>query len=115
MKPTKKTLLYTAYIIGLTVFFLYFLFPSDAVKDYVAYKISQGNPDISVTIDRVNPVLPPGIKLHAVGIAHGNKALIDLDSVKITPGLLSFFSSTKTARFKGRVKAGTVQGRAEID
>ena len=115
MKPSKKTLLYTAYIIGITVFFLYYLFPSEAVKDYVAYKMSRANPAISVTIDHVSPVLPPGIKLHDVGIAHGNKALIDLDSVKITPGLLSFFSSTKAARFKGRVNAGTVQGWAEVD
>ena len=115
MKPTKKTLLYTAYIIGLTVFFLYFLFPSDAVKDYVAYRMSQGNPDISVTIDRVSPVLPPGIKLHDVGIAHGNRALIDLESLKITPGLLSFFSSTKTARFKSRVNAGRVHGWAQLE
>lgn len=115
IKPSKKTLLYTAYIIGITVFFLYYLFPSEAVKDYVAYKLSQANPGISVTIDHVSPVLPPGIKLHDVGITHGNKALIDLDSVEITPGLLSFFSSTKTARFKGRVNAGTVQGGAEVD
>ena len=114
MKPTKKTLLYTAYIIGITVFFLYFLFPSEAIKNYVAYKISRVNPGIRVTIDRISPVLPPGIKLHDVGIAQGNKALIDLDSVKITPGLLSFFSSTKTARFKGRVKAGSVRGWAEV-
>lgn len=115
IKPSKKTLLYAAYIIGITVFFLYYLFPSEAVKDYVAYKMSRANPAISVTIDHVSPVLPPGIKLHDVGIAHGNKALIDLDSVKITPGLLSFFSSTKTARFRGRVNAGTVQGWAEVD
>jgi type II secretion system protein N len=115
MKPTKKTLLYIAYIIGITVFFLYYLFPSEAIKDYVAYKLSRGNPAIRVTIDHVNPVLPPGIKLHDVGIAQSNKALIDLDSVIITPGLLSFFSSTKTARFKGRIKAGTVQGWAQAD
>jgi type II secretion system protein N len=115
MKPQKKTLSYIAYIIGLTVFFLYYLFPSDAVKGYVAYRVSRENPDISVTIDHVSPVLPPGIKLHGVGIAHDNKALIDLDSVKITPGLLSFFSSTKTARFKSRVKAGSVHGRAQVD
>lgn len=115
MKPTKKTLLYTAYIIGITVFFLYFLFPSEAIKNYVAYKISRVNPGTRVTIDHISPVLPPGIKLHDVGIAQGNKALIELDSVKITPGLLSFFSSTKTARFKGRVKAGTVHGWAEVD
>ena len=115
MKPTKKTLLYTAYIIGITVIFLYYLFPSEAVRDYVVYKIARVNPGISVTIDRVSPVLPPGIKLHAVGIARDNRALVDLDSVKITPGLLSFFSSTKTARFNGRFNGGTVNGWAEVD
>jgi type II secretion system protein N len=115
MNFSKRTLLYTAYVFGLTIFFLYILFPSEAVKDYMAYTMSRGNPDIRVTIDRVSPVLPPGIKLHDVGIAHGNMALIDLDSVKITPGLLSFFTSTKTARFKSRVSAGSVHGLAQID
>jgi len=115
IKPSKKTLLYTVYVIGITFFFLYYLFPSDAIKGYLAYRLSRGNPDISVTIRRVSPVLPPGIKLHNVGIAHRNRALIDLVSLKITPGLLSFFGSKKTASFNGRLKAGTVSGRAEID
>ena len=104
-----------AYIIGIIVFFLYVLFPTDAVKDYVIYKIRQVNPGINVTIDRASPVLPPGIKLHAIGIAHGSRALIDIDSVKITPGLLSFFSSRKTARYKGHVNVGTIDVRAETD
>jgi type II secretion system protein N len=115
MKPTKKTLFYTTYIIGITVLFLYYLFPSDAVKDYVAYKMSLENPDISITIDHVSPVLPPGIKLYDVGIAHGNKVLIDLDSLRITPGWLSVFSSTKTTNFKGHLNAGTVDGRVQVD
>ncbi len=115
MKPTKKTLLYTAYIVGITVFFLYYLFPDDAVKEYVTHIMRGGHPGISVTIDHVSPVLPPGIKLHDVGIARDNRALIDLESVKIMPGLLSLFSSTKTARFRGRVNTGTVHGWAEID
>ena len=115
IKPSKKTLLYTAYIIGITVIFLYYLFPSDAVRDYVIYEIARGNPGVRVTINRVSPVLPPGIKLHDVGIAHRNRAMVDLDNVKITPGLLSLFSSTKTARFKGRVHGGTVNGWAQVD
>jgi type II secretion system protein N len=115
MKLSKRKLLYAAYFIGVTVFFLYYLFPSDAIKDYVAYKISRTIPGINVTIDRVSPVLPPGIKLHDVGIAHGNSALIDIDSVKVTPGLWSFFSSKKTASFSGRVNDGNLNGWAEAD
>ena len=113
MKLSKPTLLYAAYFIGVTVFFLYYLFPSEAVKDYVSYKINQAIPGINVTIDRVSPALPPGIKLQDVGITHGRRALIHIDSIKVMPGLLSFFSSKKTAKFKGRVNAGDLHGWVE--
>ena len=115
MRQSRKTLSYIAYIVGITLFFLYFLFPSDAVKDYVVYQLRGANPEIDISIDRVSPVMPPGIKLHAVGISRGNRALFDFKSVKIMPGLLSFFSSRKTARFRGRISAGNVHGRMEID
>jgi type II secretion system protein N len=114
MKLSKKTLLYAAYIIGMTVFFLYFLFPSDTVKIYLAYQLSQGNPDITVTIDRVSPVLPPGIKLHDVDIAYRNMELINLDGLKIMPSLLSLFSSETNVNFKGQFYDGSLSGRAEL-
>jgi len=41
--------------------------------------------------------------------------LIDLDSIKITPELLSIFSSNKTTNFRGRVHAGTVEGMMHAD
>jgi len=75
MKISKKSLLYTVYIIGITGFFLYYLFPSDALKSYLAYRLSQANPDITVTIDRISPVIPPGINLHDVGIVHQDMAI----------------------------------------
>jgi type II secretion system protein N len=115
MKISKKSLLYTVYIIAITGFFLYYLFPSDTLKTYLAYRLSQGNPDITVTIDHVSPVIPPGIKLHDVGIIHQNEVLVDLDNLKIMPGILSLFSDKSTVNFKGRVNVGTFIGRAEIN
>ena len=114
MKPSKKTLLYTAYVIGITVFFLWYLFPSDSLKAYLAYRLARGNPDTRVTIDRISPVLPPGIKLHKVGIAYQNMALIDLENFKIMPGLGSLFSDTTTVNFKGRVYEGTLNGQVQL-
>jgi len=114
MKISKISLLYVVYIIAITGFFLYYLFPSDTLKTYLAYRLSQGNPDITVTIDRVSPVIPPGINLHDVGIVHQNEALIDLDNLKIMPAILSLFSDKSTVNFKGRVNAGTFSGQAEI-
>lgn len=112
---SRKAIGYTVYIVGITVFFLYFLFPSDAVKGYVAYQLGRIDPDIDISIDRVSPTMPPGIKLHDVGISRGNRTLINLKSVKITPELLSIFSSKKTARFRGRLHAGIIDGWVEID
>jgi type II secretion system protein N len=115
MKLSKKTLLYTAYVVGITAFFLYLLFPSDTVRLYLAHQLSQGNPDVTVNIDRVRPVLPPGIKLHDIDIAYRNMVLFNFDNLKIMPSLLSLFSSTTNLKFKGQVYNGSFNGRAELD
>lgn len=115
MKLSRKSLLYTAYIIAITGFFLYYLFPSDTLKRYLEYRLSEGNPDIAVSIDRVSPAFPPGIKLHQVGIAHLNESLIDLENLKLMPAILSLFSDKTTVNFKGRVNTGTVSGRAQLN
>lgn len=114
LKPSKTTLLYIAYIFGVTLFFLWYLFPSDTMKDYLAYRLSQGNPAVEVTIDRISAALPPGIRLHGVDIAHRNMTVMELESLKIMPGLTSIFSDTPAVIFKGQVYDGTVSGRAEI-
>ncbi len=114
MKISKKSIFYTIYIIAITGIFLYFLFPSDTLKTYLAYRLSQGNPDVTVTIDRVSPVIPPGINLHNVGIVHQNRALVDLEKLKLMPGFLSLFSDKTTLNFKGYLNAGTISGRAEF-
>jgi len=114
MKPSKKTILYTAYIIGITLFFLWYLFPSDTLKDYLAYRLSRGNPDVTVTIDRISPVLPPGIKLHAIAISQQNMTLVKVATLKVMPGLGSLFSDTTMLNFKARFYDGTLNGRAEI-
>jgi type II secretion system protein N len=115
MKISKKSIFYTIYIIAITGIFLYFLFPSDTLKTYLAYRLSQGAPDVSITIDRISPVIPPGIGLYNVGIVHQNKALVDLERLKLMPGILSLFSDKTTVNFKGYVNAGTISGRAEFD
>jgi type II secretion system protein N len=114
MKPSKKTLLYTVYVIGITIFFLWYLFPSDSLKAYLSQRLAQGNPAVKITIDRISPVLPPGLKLYNVGIAHQNMPLIDLANVKVMPGLGSLFSQTTTVNFKGRVCEGTLNGQAQF-
>lgn len=56
----KKIFLYSIYIAGITIFFLYYLFPSDIIKKYIISKAKEANPNISIKIDQVKPSFPPG-------------------------------------------------------
>ena len=114
MKPSKKTLLYTGYIIGITIFFLWYLFPSDTLKAYLAYRLTLGKPDVTVTIDRVKPILPPGIQLQDVAFARQNKPLLNLASLNVMPELRSFFSDRTVMDFKSRAYQGSLSGRLEL-
>ena len=114
MKPSKKTLLYTAYIIGITIVFLWYLFPSDMLKAYLAYRLAQGKSDVTVTIEKMSPILPPGINLQHVVIAQQRMTLINLESLKVMPELRSLFSDTTAVNFKGRVYQGSFSGRVEL-
>lgn len=114
MKPSKKTLLYTVYIIGITIFFLWYLFPSDTLKAYLAYRLTQGNSDVTVKIGRMKPILPPGVTLQNVVIAKQSMTLANLASLKIMPELRSFFSDKSAVNFKGQVYQGRVSGRVEF-
>ncbi len=114
MKISKNSLLYTVSIICITGFFLYYLFPSDTLKKYLEYRLSQGNPDISVSIDHVSPVLPPGVKLHSVGIAQLNKRLLVLENVKLMPAIFPLLQGKTAVNFNGRVSTGTLNGQADI-
>jgi len=114
MRPSKKTILYTGYIIAITIFFLWYLFPSDTLKAYLAYRLTQGRSDVSVTIDSMSPILPPGIKMKDVVVGRRSMTLISLESINLMPELKSVFSARTAVRFKGRAYAGSLSGRVEL-
>ncbi|MDM8523388.1 type II secretion system protein GspN [Desulfococcaceae bacterium HSG8] len=111
----KKVFLYFIYIAAVTIFFIYYLFPSEEVKNYIAFKISNANPDITVTIDNVKPVFPPGLGLYAISFfSEGQVKLIESEQMKITPGLLSLFRNKKIFSFKGKSCQGILEGKASF-
>jgi type II secretion system protein N len=114
LQINKKNSLYAAYIAAVTIFFLYVLFPSDTLKKYLAYQLGGGNPNVVVSIKRVSPMLPPGIKLHDVGISHQSVVLFGLDNLKIMPSLLSLFGTKTKVNFKATGYAGRLNGKAEF-
>ena len=115
MNNTKKIFLYISYIIAAFVFFLYILFPSDAVKTYIEHKLCGINPNLSISIDNINPVFPPGVRLNTVSFYYIRSLLLDAETVKIVPGIFSVFSSKTDFSFKGVAYDGIIKGKAEIE
>lgn len=103
------------YIIGAVIFFLYVLFPSETLKQYIAHRLTQGNPSVKVTIDQLRASLPPGVKLYDVTVSHRNEAIVGLDSLKITPSIFSILGANKRMAFIGDAYSGRIKGTAEID
>lgn len=110
MNNFKKRLLYFIYIIVVIVLFLYYLFPSDAVKRYVAVEFNKLHPDFNISIDFIKPAFPPGLRLYNVNIYNVNTLLFEAEQITITPVLLSLFSAKPAFSFNGKVYDGFLEG-----
>jgi type II secretion system protein N len=102
----QKKIVYAGYFIIVTVFFLYYLFPGDAVTSYLNYKINSMSSDISMSIKKLKPDFPPGIKLSATNLLYRNQPIAGADFLKIKPSYLSLFSSNKTFFVNGDMYSG---------
>ncbi len=116
MSNFQKGFLYAAYIIVATIFFAYYLFPSDAAKKYLSANLMATHPELNITIDRVTPVFPPGLRLQSINFYHRDALLLKAEQIKIVPGYFSllFFSPAIDFVFKGRAYAGLLEGRGNI-
>jgi len=114
MKNTPQWLLYSIYVLAAIVFFIYYLFPSDKVKNYVTSDFNKLNSNINISIDHVSPAFPPGLKLHKVKFYHMDNALLETEQIKVFPNLLSLFRSKGIFFFKGRAYEGILEGKGEF-
>jgi len=115
IKIKKSRLLLGLYIAVILVFFLYLGFPSDRIKNYVVYQLSQISPQIEVTVERIAPALPPGIRLYNVDLYHQAQVWGRFENIKIIPHLFSLLGSQKAFTFTADAYTGKIKGNAEIE
>jgi type II secretion system protein N len=111
LRNNKKWILYGLYTAAVVLFFLYYLFPSDAVEAYIVSTVREVRPSADVTIGRVNPAFPPGIKASAVKLSDTGSMEISLDQIEITPALRTLFGADPVLAFQGRGYDGRLAGR----
>ena len=114
MSNTRKWLPYPIDSMGVALFFIYYLFPSDTVKNIITSHFNTANPGVNITIDHITPSFPPGLKLHHVNLYYLNDAMFNSEEIKITPNLLSLLGSRRIFFFKGSAFKGILEGRGEF-
>jgi type II secretion system protein N len=114
MKFFKTRIAWAVYIICAALLFLYALFPSNLVKEYVAHLIRHAHPKLTLEIGRLKLGFPPGLKLYDVNVYHAGRAIADFENVKITPEILSLFRAEKHISFKGNGYGGNFKGDVDI-
>lgn len=114
MTPNKTRFLYVLYILSVTTFFIYWLFPDEAVRNYLSFRLKTANPDFSLTVVQAKPTFPPGLKLEKMNISHKNTPIVDIAEFKIGLALRSLFSPGNTFLFQGNLYGGTIKGRLDL-
>jgi type II secretion system protein N len=110
----KKWLAYLLYIVGVTIFFLYYLFPGVAFTSYINYRINGLLPGYKLLTEQAAPSFPPGLKLKLPALYNQNKPIIGADQLKIRPAYLSLLSDNKTFFIDGFAYDGPLEGSADI-
>jgi len=112
MYTTRPYVFYSIYGVLITIVFLYVLFPSETVKTYLIQRINRENSDLVMTIGRIKPVFPPGIKLTAIDLSFKEKSLMDMNRITFRPSYLSLFRKNQNASFTGNIYEGNFKGTA---
>ena len=114
MKTPGKILLYGLYTIAAAFVFLYLLFPSDTVSEIIESRIAKANPDLQITLDKANPVFPPGLKIAPMDVAYSGIPILQMDYIKVVPAISSLMGNEKKVKFFGRLGHGTLKGYADL-
>jgi type II secretion system protein N len=114
MKNTRKWPPYFLFILAVTAFFIYYLFPSDKIKSFITFNLNKTYPGINIAVDHVKPAFPPGLRLYNVNFFHTDNPLFTVEQIKIAPGLLSLFRSKIIFFFKGSAYTGILEGKGEF-
>ncbi len=114
MNRTSKIFIYGIYSLVAMFFFLYYLFPSNLMRELLMEHVAQAQPDVHISIQQIHPIVPPGLKLEPFSVSYGQIPILHAEHLKVTPELFSLLSDSKKFAFKGSMGGGQLKGRAEL-
>jgi len=114
MSNLKKWFVYLTFIITAMIFLIYYLFPSEIVKKYIIFEISQMDPDLEVSIGNVFPIFPPGLRFDTVNVEYVGNRMLEAEKMRVVPKLASLLRARRIFLFSLNAYSGSVIGKVEI-
>lgn len=109
----KKWLGYTLYCVLVTLALLYYLFPAQAVEEFVDNSVSRINPAFGFKAEKIGPWIPAGLRITA-GNIHLNDstapAVFKADRMYIGPRILQFIKGKSSFDLTGTAYKGNMNG-----
>jgi type II secretion system protein N len=110
-----KLILYVVYLIATTGVFLYLQFPSETVIRYLSSCAEASYPGIQVSMNSMHPTFPPGVFIASGAVSFQDMPMVQTDSIRIRPMILSFFKPGMQVQFLGSAHQGRFRGVVEFE
>ena len=115
MRTSLKWLLYFVYAAVVTTFFLYSLFPDQAVHRYLTHHLNRADTDLNVKIGPIKPTFPPALVLNNVKLHYKNEPVFETLALEVRPKLKTLWKEVKTYSFNCDAYGGTAQGQFTLE
>jgi type II secretion system protein N len=113
----RSILGYVLYGVILTLALLYLRFPSHAVEEYVQAMGAGASPPLAVSVDRIAPSIPFGLKFLKTRVSVRNapdRPILRADRLSIKPSLLSFLGGKSDYAFYCAAYKGKASGSISL-
>ncbi|MBF0224446.1 MAG: type II secretion system protein GspN [Desulfobacterales bacterium] len=114
MKNLLKWIGYFVYCIGVAIFFIYYLFPSDDAKNFAEYKLNRIDNRIKTDINGIKPCFPPGLQFSGVNILNKDEKVLFLNELKLYPHFFSVFRPLISVSYRIKAYDGIIKGTVDV-
>jgi type II secretion system protein N len=109
----KKWAGYGLYIILVTLFLFYYLFPEQAVEEFVDSNINSINPQLGFKAENIGLWVPAGLRITSGSVFYRDSAgspVFTADSLYIGPKIFRMFTKEYSFDLQGRAYTGEIDG-----
>ena len=111
MLSFKNILTYLLFAFVAVFFFIFMLFPENAVKSFVNDRLAGVDGSLSISADAIRPSLPLAANFIDVDIKHNGNKLVHVDHARLSPALSTIFNEQKRFDCNAALAKGTLEGR----